>query len=461
MPKYEEQDIVDLVAFTQATRPSIEFQLEKLTDYDIGVSEAKETIVELYGNEANEIFDLRGVGSLRGHFLLREGYNSIDEIAESSVSELAGVRYLGRSSAKTIHRNAVEASQDSGREDLPPKAKRTREHHQESTTHASSVSLSEVPKVEDGVYPESMKNSAQWVLWKFEDGDKIPVAPWHSGTLYGVDSRDQAVWTDFENALDWMEKMPRDLGLGFVLTDEDPYLFIDYDDVRDESGRLLDRVHKHLERLVSYSAISTSGSGIHVYTRAALSEDVKSVVGDLDPGSIEIYDNKRFIALTGKHIKSTPLGVTNSQEVVDALEDFFAKVHSSTPTESDIGYEGPVDVSAIEETSDVEVVFEAIRRISPGDIQLRSTLTEERADGTASYDPMWADSKSGTRLAELEDRWVYREGMYGLDALQVVALEEGIIESVTDYPSESEFWKAVDALRDRGAKIPHYEAEDS
>lgn len=67
--------------------------------------------------------------------------------------------------------------------------------------------------------------------------------------------------------------------------------------------------------------------------------------------------------------------------------------------------------------------------------------------------PSWASSKSGTCLAQTGDGWVYRKGMRGLDALQVVALEERIISSGDAYPSGKQFWEAVDALRLRGP--PH------
>jgi hypothetical protein len=56
---------------------------------------------------------------------------------------------------------------------------------------------------------------------------------------------------------------------------------------------------------------------------------------------------------------------------------------------------------------------------------------------------------------------VYRDGLIGLDALQVVALEEGIITDERDYPSGEDFWGAVDELRARGAHIPEYEEDKS
>ena len=48
--------------------------------------------------------------------------------------------------------------------------------------------------------------------------------------------------------------------------------------------------------------------------------------------------------------------------------------------------------------------------------------------------------------------------MIGLDALPVVALEDGIIHDERTYPQGNDFWDAVDALRDRGAHIPSYQS---
>lgn len=105
-------------------------------------------------------------------------------------------------------------------------------------------------------------------------------------------------------------------------------------------------------------------------------------------------------------------------------------------------------------------VFDAIQHTGPTDIRLRSSVTEERADGSKSLDPSWTTSDSGTHLAEVDGGWIYRKGMIGLDALQIVALEEGIITDERAYPNGEQFWDAVEALRDRGAHIPEYDPDD-
>jgi hypothetical protein len=59
----------------------------------------------------------------------------------------------------------------------------------------------------------------------------------------------------------------------------------------------------------------------------------------------------------------------------------------------------------------------------------------------------------------MDDGWIYRNGLIVLDALQIVALEEGIVTTAGEYPSGKDFWEAVEELRARGADIPEYEAD--
>lgn len=77
-------------------------------------------------------------------------------------------------------------------------------------------------------------------------------------------------------------------------------------------------------------------------------------------------------------------------------------------------------------------------------------------------DPYYRNSESGTGLAWFARAgvWCDRDGMHYFDALQLVALEESIITSKTEYPEGETFWKAVDALRKRGAAIPYFEGEN-
>ncbi len=326
--------------------------------------------------------------------------------------------------------------------------------------------LPEQLSIDSGQYPSDMTRYDQWLLWKpAPDDRKIPRAPWATGDDQFVSAMDPDNQTSFETALEQLEALSDSAyGLAFTLTDDDPFILIDYDDARDpDTGTIAPMVRQHIEDAESYADISTSGTGVHLLIRGELSEDVQAVIADLPDHdlSIEVYEKDRFVVMTGDHIAATPPRTTAAQGLLDRLQSEHAtrttrreQDRSSRPEKS------RTELSEIEETTDIEDVFDSITQVRPSDIRLRSTVTNERADGSKSLDPSWTTSDSGTRLGQLDDIWVYRKGMYALDALQVVALEECLISSPDEYPSGETFWNAVEALRDRGAHIPEYVASE-
>jgi hypothetical protein len=332
------------------------------------------------------------------------------------------------------------------------------------------------PVVAGGEYPSNLLDAERWLAWKLAPGErKVPRAPWSTGDDAFVSAQDPAVWTDLETVREWIDTLPG-YGTAFNIRDREEFpgeriVLVDYDDARDpETGRIHPTVRKHIERAGSYADVSTSGTGVHILARGALPEGVPAIDGPLpsDPegqlteAEIEVYDSGRYVAMTGDHLAATPTEVRDAQAFVDHLADEFATVAEGTPDEAIREPEKTrEEVRNVETTSRMQDVYDAIEHTNPRDIRLRSPVTNERASGVTSRDPAWRDSKSGTGLAELDGGWIERKGNHGLDALQVVALEDGIISRPDEYPSGEDFRKAVDALRDRGAHIPEHENPDA
>ena len=329
-------------------------------------------------------------------------------------------------------------------------------------------------QIESESYPPTLRDVDQWLVWKpTDDGRKVPRAPWETGGDRFVSAQDPDVWTDFETASKWIDKLPG-YELAFNIRDREEYpdesfLLVDYDSARDpDTGEIHPTVQEHVQQAGSYADVSTSGTGVHIFCRASLPDGVKAInsalpdVEGFPDAEIEVYDSARFSAMTGNHLTETPSEVTACQAFVDELADEFATIAEETPEELLREPEKTKsELSDVETTSDIQDVFDAIQHTGPRDIRLRSSVTHERGNGSKSLDPSWANSASGTRLAQVGDGWVYRKGMYGLDALQVVALEERITTGESAYPTGEDFWEAVDALRQRGAHIPQYEPADS
>jgi transcription initiation factor TFIIIB Brf1 subunit/transcription initiation factor TFIIB len=307
-----------------------------------------------------------------------------------------------------------------------------------------------------------MIESDQWLLWKATDNNqKIPRAPWETGDpLHYVDAIDPSNWVSLNEAKRWQSKLPQNFNLAYVLTRDDRIAFLDLDDVMID-GQPSPAAQEIIKKANSYTAISTSGTGIHIFVNSCLKDNIKSLTGPIDERSsqsLEVYDRNRFIAITGNHIQSTPKEIKPGDGLLRELEDKYASVSSGKPDQTISEPQQTRDeLSDIETTSDVQDIFDAISQTRPSDITMRSTQTREHNDGTYSYDPSWVHSESGTRLGVLDDVWIYRKGMIALDALQLVALEEGIITDEQKYPEGSDFWEAVDILRSRGAHIPEFD----
>ncbi|WP_436343993.1 hypothetical protein [Natronorubrum sp. FCH18a] len=365
----------------------------------------------------------------------------------------------------------IPIGEDTGEDDSDPVSP-SRDTCSPDQPDADSIDPEAILDVELDVYPSDLLDVDRWLTWKpTDDGRKVPRAPYANPDWPDkfVSAQDPDVWTNFETASTAVADR-RDYGLAFNIPDadeysDDPFVLIDYDNVRDpETREVHPTVRDHIKRAESYADVSTSGTGVHIFARGALPDGVKAIeaalpaVDGFGEAEIEVYDSARYSAMTGAHIAASPRRTTDAQDLIDDLADEYATVAEGTPDELTREPEKSRDeIVNVETTTDIQDVLDAIQHVRPHDIRLRSTVTHERADGTKSLDPSWANSDSGTRLAQVDDGWVYRKGMHGLDALQLVALEERIISHVDEYPTSEGFWNAVDALRDRGAHIPEFD----
>lgn len=476
---YPETFVSELADSLDANRGDVADAYADLAACVVEPADAEPSLRALFDDDDSSVMGLSEHAVRFRHFLREAGFERVEDVATADVEELTAAAYVGESRARTIRESARdEVEFDPVTPDEPPEADDS--HPDDGPEEPPSEGAAEAGRTEatdrqgagsagSGTaaerragFPPALRARDQWLLWKpTEDGRKVPRAPWSTGDpLRFVDGLDPANWTSFGDAVEWMEKLPHDLRLAFALTRDDEFVFLDLDDVvvdGDPSGP----AQQLLDDAESYAALSTSGTGVHIFGRGSLPEGVKSLTGPLDDSgdqTLEVYDRNRFVAMTGDHLDATPAAVTSVSSVLAELEDEFGTVSSATPDRATTEPRRSRDeLRDLETTGDIQDVFDAINQTRPSDISLRSTQTRDHGDGTYSYDPSWTHSESGTRLGVLEDVWIYREGMIALNALQVVALEEGIITDEREHPEGEAFWTAVEALRDRGAHIPAYE----
>jgi primase-polymerase (primpol)-like protein len=160
------------------------------------------------------------------------------------------------------------------------------------------------PEPEWGNIPSVLTVRPQWVCWMrlFINGrwTKVPFQP--DGKKASV--TDPKTWASFEDVqcayysprAREEGKVPFD-GIGFVLTADDPFCAFDFDKCRNpDTGDIDQVIASYIGRLNSYTEVSPSGNGIRVIVEARLPPRDRRI------GNIEMYDNERFVSLTGHRL---------------------------------------------------------------------------------------------------------------------------------------------------------------
>lgn len=163
--------------------------------------------------------------------------------------------------------------------------------------------------------PAEMKAWPQWVVWwrgdRRPDGRyaKVPYAP-RTGTL--AKTNDPTTWGTFQQA--WAAYLQQGYdGLGFVLQADDPYLVLDLDGCRDpRTGALTTEAEVLVARFDTYTEVSPSGTGVHVFMQAPSPAGVNVVK------PYEVYSIGHLITVTGERLPDAPATVAPRQAALEA-----------------------------------------------------------------------------------------------------------------------------------------------
>lgn len=168
--------------------------------------------------------------------------------------------------------------------------------------------------------PPDLRALPQWVCWKYKirggKPTKVPVCA-RGGP---ADATDPSTWASFDAALAAYRANPALAGIGFVFAPDDPFTGIDLDDCIDDSGVVPPSAQAVIDALNSYAEVSPSGRGVKVFVIGKKPDGAKcksaAIVGYK---ATEIYSDKRFFTVTGRHLAGTPLAVNERQPELDAL----------------------------------------------------------------------------------------------------------------------------------------------
>lgn len=143
--------------------------------------------------------------------------------------------------------------------------------------------------------PADLKALRQWVLWKAENGTKVP----YQVSGQKAKTSDASTWSSFDD-------VAGNERIGFVFTREDPLFGLDLDGCRNpETGEIAEWAQAILNELNTYAEVSPSGTGVKAFGRGKLNRDTGKKIDVDEPRvcskapAIEVYDWGRYFAVTG------------------------------------------------------------------------------------------------------------------------------------------------------------------
>ena len=171
----------------------------------------------------------------------------------------------------------------------------------------------------------------QFILWTAVTRhdkriDKLPM-DWRSGKL--ANAYDSTIWTDLKTILKAAKSCGSLYNLGWVLTKNDPFYFVDLDNCLTSSDAWSPVAIDIMAKLPGAAVeVSTSGQGLHIIGQGVVPDHCCKN----ESLGIEFYTDKRFLTLTGTNIIGSA-DTINTATLPDFINTYFTPkitVHNNT-----------------------------------------------------------------------------------------------------------------------------------
>lgn len=170
--------------------------------------------------------------------------------------------------------------------------------------------------------PEAFRPFEKEKIWLCSNPQGKPVSP-IDGNSKGYNLSEK--WGDFAVVKNFLEKNP-DHSAAIVVSPGSDLICIDLDDVIDESGSLAPWAKEIVQEMDSYTEISTSGRGLHIFAYGEKKEKGNKTTHE--GKSVEIYshsDTPKPIKITGNIFENRGV-IKRPQEAIDSFyQRFFPK----------------------------------------------------------------------------------------------------------------------------------------
>lgn len=173
-------------------------------------------------------------------------------------------------------------------------------------------------------FPDELASLPQWICWRLEPdpkNDKPRKVPYDPKTGRKASSTNPQSWATLAQALAAKDKYLF-TGVGFVFTEVGGIVGVDIDHCRNEDGSFNETAQAILDKAPSYTEISPSGSGLHIFFRGTMpgKGNKNSTSG------VEMYASARYFTMTGNQLEGMPDTIADGSAALPWIhENYIAK----------------------------------------------------------------------------------------------------------------------------------------
>lgn len=173
-------------------------------------------------------------------------------------------------------------------------------------------------------FPQELTALRQWICWRLEPdprGEKPRKVPYDPRTGRKASSTNPETWATLPEAMRAQTKYLF-TGVGFVFTEAGGIVGVDIDHCRKENGTFTEAAQAILDKYPSYTEISPSGAGLHIFYRGVMpgKGNKNSATG------VEMYDSARYFTMTGNRLEGTPEAIADGAQALPWIhENYIAR----------------------------------------------------------------------------------------------------------------------------------------
>ena len=228
-------------------------------------------------------------------------------------------------------------------------------------------------------FPKELAALPQWICWRLEPdpkSEKPRKVPYDPKTGRKASSTNPQTWATLAEAEAARAKYLF-TGVGFVFTEAGGIVGVDIDHCRDENGEFNETAKSILAKYPSYTEISPSGTGLHIFYRGSM----PGKGNKNSQSAVEMYAAARYFTMTGNRLEGTPEDIADGSEALPWIHETYVAKKKAAKSKAK----------------------RAVRTVSLTDEQVleKATSAQNGEDFTALWEGRWQEKFGSQSEADL------------------------------------------------------------